>query len=362
MAKIAGRALLALVAVLSLWGALASLSAPTEPTAPVAPMARDAELYRAVAARVQAGESYYHAAATEQRARDYPLKPFVTVRPPLLAEATAIAGSPASMGIALQLLVLMTLVAMIVRLRALGLSRPESLAAIGLAALAMLVIAQPDLALWHEAWAATLIALALALHRPERWWPSVLIALAAACVRELAIPFLLVMGFWAIIEKRRAEALAWFGALVVAAAALVLHALAVAQIVTAADQTSPGWSGAGGWLFVAPMLAKTSAFALLPGWLGAALVPVAFLGWAMVPHPAARRATLWIGGMMAAFALFGRPDNFYWGLMLAPLLPIGLSFTPRAVQRLARGTASRHACAHAGQTHPPDRRRRDRGI
>lgn len=337
MAKIAGRALLALIAALSLWGAVASLIAPPTSVAPVAPMARDAELYRAVAARVQAGEDYYIAAATEQRARNYPLKPFVTVRPPLLATATAAAGGPATMGVILQLLVLATLGAVVLRLRSVSENRVERIAAIGLAALSLLVIAQPDLALWHEAWAAVLVALALAVHRPERWWPSVPIALVAALVRELAIPFLLVMGFWALVEKRRAEAAAWGAALTIAAVALALHAQAVAAVVTVADPISPGWSGAGGWPFVASMLAKTSMFAMLPAWIAAALVPFALLGWARLADGTARRAALWTGGMMAAFMLFGRPDNFYWGLMLAPLLPIGLAFAPRAVHSLARG-------------------------
>lgn len=337
MAALARRALLALVLVLSGWGAFTSLSAAPAQNKPVAPMARDAELYRAVAARVQAGENYYAAAATEQRARNYPLKPFVTVRPPLLATATAAVGGPAVMGIALQLLVLITLIATTFRVRSLNISRPESLAAIGLTALSLLVIAQPDLALWHEAWGATLVALALAIHRPERWLPSVVIALIAALTRELAIPFLLVMGFWALIEKRRAEAATWAGALIIAAAALALHAHAIGQIVTAADPVSPGWSGAGGWPFVVSMLAKTSALALVPAWFAAALIPFAFLGWVLCAHPAARRASLWLAGMMFAFALFGRPDNFYWGLMLAPVLPIGLAFAPRAALALAQG-------------------------
>jgi hypothetical protein len=334
MATLARRALLALAVALSLWGAVASLTAPPPiDVAPVAPMARDAELYRAVAARVAAGENYYAAAATEQRARHYPLKPFVTVRPPLLAEATALAGGPATMGIGLQLLVLAALIATILRLRSLDLSRSERIAA-----LSLLVVAQPDLALWHEAWAATLVTLALAIHRPGRWWPSVAVALLAALTRELAIPFLLVMGFWALVEKRRAEAAAWGAALAIAAAALGLHAHQVAAVVTAADAISPGWSGAGGWPFVASLLARTSAFAILPAGIATALIPFAFLGWAGLSHPTARRATLWLGGMMAAFMLFGRPDNFYWGLMLAPLLPIGLAFAPHTVLRLARGT------------------------
>jgi hypothetical protein len=333
----AARTIFVLLFALATFGLVTSMNAPDAPASgPVSPMARDAELYRAVAARVAAGESYYAAAATEQRLRNYPLKPFVTVRPPLLATVTAWAGGPAVMGLALQLLVLATALALVLRLRSAIDSPAVRIAAIGLAALSLLVIAQPDLALWHEAWAAVLIALALALRSEQRWWPGLIVALLAACLRELAIPLLLVMGFCALIEKRRAEAAAWGLALVIAAAALALHAAQVAAIVTPADATSPGWSGAGGWPFVVSMLAKTSAFALLPLPLVALLVPLALAGWAGCDHRFARRVTLWLCGMITAFMLFGRPDNFYWGMMLAPLLPLGLAFAPAALRTLAQ--------------------------
>lgn len=333
----AARLVLMLAAALIAYGVAASLAAPPA-AAPHATgsMSHDADLYRAVADRVARGEGYYAAAAAEQRARDYPLKPFVTVRPPLLAEATALAGGPATMAIMLDLLVLATLIALVVRTRDAVADRRTRLAAITLAALALFTLAQPDLAVWHEAWAALLVALALAIHRPARWWPGVIAALLAALVRELAIPFLIVMGCWAIVERRRAEAMAWAAALAIAAAALAVHAAQVAAVVSAADATSPGWTGAGGWPFVVSMLARTSLFALLPLPVAAALVPLALIGWVGLDHPFARRATLWIVGMMSAFMLFGRPDNFYWGMMLAPLLPIGLAFAPAALVNLAR--------------------------
>src|ERR1700712_2902582 len=48
----------------------------------------DAALYRAITART-ALEGYYAAAISEQRARDYPVRPFVTVREPALASLSA---------------------------------------------------------------------------------------------------------------------------------------------------------------------------------------------------------------------------------------------------------------------------------
>ncbi len=337
----AALAILALVAALSAYGVVATANPQPALAAVTDPIKHDAELYRAVAARVAQGENYYRAAAAEQRARGFPLKPFLTVRPPLLASVTAASGGSEAMGWALRLLVLATLAAMIVRLRTAIAHATVRLAAIALSALSLFVVAQPDLAVWHEAWAATLIALSLALHRPGRWLPSVLVALIGACLRELAIPFLFVMAFAATIERRGREAAGWATAIVIAAAALALHAYDVGLVVTATDVQSPGWSGAGGWPFVITMMAKSSVFALLPLWLTALLVPLALLGWAGLHHPFAMRALLWIGGMMAVFTLFGRPDNFYWGMMLGTLLPMGLAFTPSALADLLARARSR---------------------
>ena len=42
----------------------------------------DMRLYRDIVQRMDRGESYYAAATAQQRAQDYPTKPFVTVRLP----------------------------------------------------------------------------------------------------------------------------------------------------------------------------------------------------------------------------------------------------------------------------------------
>src|SRR3546814_15162477 len=52
----------------------------------------------------------------------------------------------------------------------------------------------PALIVFHEGWAALLIALSLALYRKDRWWPSVVLALLALMIRELALPFVLLLG------------------------------------------------------------------------------------------------------------------------------------------------------------------------
>src|SRR5690606_27602468 len=53
---------------------------------------RDFDLYQAINERIAAGEGYYDAALDEQRARGFPTKPFVTVRPPTLAWSSLVFG------------------------------------------------------------------------------------------------------------------------------------------------------------------------------------------------------------------------------------------------------------------------------
>ncbi len=312
---------------------------PAPSAAPRAgPVQHDADLYRAIAARVASGTPYYPAAAAEQRARGYPLKPFVTMRPPLLAEVTGLVGTTA-MGWLLRLAVLGALAALVIRLRA-SVERPaERLAALAIGALALLTVAQPALAIWHEVWAATLATVALAVRTDRRWLAAIGIATLAALLRELAAPLLVAMAGAAWIERRRGEALAWLAGLGVFALALAFHAGQVTAVTLPGDGASQGWSG-GGWPVALTMLHQTSLFAVLPRWIAASLVPLALLGWASRRDAFGQRVALWLLGMTTLFCLAGRPDNLYWGMMVAPLLPVGLAFAPRALLDL--GLAARH--------------------
>ncbi len=75
---------------------------------------------------------------------------------------------------------------------------------------------------------------------------------------------------------------------------------------------------------------------LFPMKLVALLVPLALLGWSAIDHPLAKRSAFYLIGMVAAFTVVGRPDNEYWGILIGPLLPIGLVAAPAALYNLAR--------------------------
>ena len=171
------------------------------------PGAGDAALYRAVARRVAEGESYYHAAATEQRHRDFPLRPFTTMRPALLAEIGALLG-PWRTDQLLRVLAIVTAVAVGIRLFVCLLS-PMREVAILLAIISIAGLAAPDMWVWHEIWAGLLVALALACRSDRRWGAAVALGLTAALIRELAMPFLPIMAGAAWVAGKRREAAAW---------------------------------------------------------------------------------------------------------------------------------------------------------
>jgi len=305
------------------------------------PPGNDSGLFVRVVEHLRAGEGYYPAITREHRLLAYPLRPVVTVRLPTLAWAMAALPAPSIRALCVRALAAASFAAWLWRLR------PLAKAPVGFA-LATLVLGAahaPALISFgysiHELWAGLLISLSLALYRPSRWWLSLLIALAALAIRELAAPFLLAMSALAWREGRRGEAAAWLGGLGAFALALVAHAAALAPYVSPADHGSPGWLGLHGWRFVLLQMKWNLLLMTTPDWAAAVLAPLALASLACTRGPLAERLLFVVGGYVAAFLIVGRPDNAYWGLMIAPLWPIGLYCTALVVGDLARGGASR---------------------
>src|SRR5258708_5571398 len=73
--------LLAALILFGLWSVAQTARLPPSPPS----RAGDLALHRGVVQRVRAGEAYETAAVAEHRARGYPVRPFLAVRPPWLA-------------------------------------------------------------------------------------------------------------------------------------------------------------------------------------------------------------------------------------------------------------------------------------
>ena len=260
----------------------------------------------------------------------------MTVRPPLLTLLLARLPGEAARGGALAGLAVASLAAWAWRLRGLAAAQPWRYALTLMLLLSGVATAfAPSAYLFHESWAALLIALSLALYRPQRWGPSLALGLAAALVRELAAAYLLAMAVLALLEGRRAQAGAWAAALAAFAAALAGHAAAVSTVTSQADLRSPGWLGLGGWPFVLQAIRWNVVLLAAPAGLAAVAFAPALLGLACWPGELGRRVAAVALGYTLSFCIAGRPDNAYWGLMIAPLWPLGLARVDTAVAALA---------------------------
>jgi len=293
----------------------------------------DLQLYRDIITRVRAGENYYAATADELRKGNYPLKPFFTFRLPTHASIYAALGER-TMLIIFWLLSLALMTAWWIRLGD-CLPRPLLAGAMILIAGGLGGLLQPQTGLFHESWAALLLALMIAVYRPERLWPAVLAGGAALMVRELALPMILAMGGLAVLEKRWREVAAWTGVVAVFAAYLALHAHWVGQVVLPNDPPSPGWSSMLGLQFALKSIAKVTIGIRLPTLMASALLILSLFGWVSLRAGWALRVAILLAGYGAMIALLARTDTFYWALIAAPLSFAGLVFVPKAIADLA---------------------------
>jgi hypothetical protein len=289
-----------------------------------APNAGDIALYKRIIAHVQGGESYYTAAIRELRENNYPLRPFVVVRPPVLAVGLAAISDEIVRRALLWVLAAITFLAWAWRLRA-AVSSPV-LYAFSLMVLATGIAPAIVPQAWplHEVWAGLLIALSLAVRRPNAWIVAVILGIAAAIIRELAAAYLLAMMVMAFKDGWRKEAAAWAIGLAIFVAALAVHAHNVNPLVTPADPASPSWLRIGGWSFVLQTTQWNLLIEAAPRWVGAIVVPLALAGLTGRRDDLGQRVMLVVFGYVAAFIFVGRDNNSYWGLMIGPLWPLGL--------------------------------------
>ena len=291
----------------------------------------DMDLYRAIDARVAAGENYYEAAAKEHREFGMPTSPFVTIRTPVLAWTSALWGSDGWRAIA-AFMWGANVLAWYAALR--GRGRVEAAVGAGLAALFGMVAFIPDIPFSHELLAGLMLSLALALSVGRLWISGLILAGCAIALRELALPFLLAWGSAALLAGERAKVFSICGTLMIIALGLAFHAFAVAGVREPGDLTSPGWSGMVGPALALYGIHVTTLLQTLPVWLAGPLGVLPLLGWLAVGGRLGVFASAWFAGFIAAVAIFARQENFYWMGLFVPAYGVGLAFAPRAVTDL----------------------------
>ena len=325
--------LVILLLVAALLGAAWSVTRSPGPRMTPPAEQTDPKLYRSIIAGVESGHGYYPVAAHELRSGHYPLAPFVAFRLPTLAWISAAIGTTGLHWLQL-LLGGAVMLAWGWRWRE-GLAPAELAAALFLLGCGMIGLIQPATAVFHESWAALLLALAIALDRNGSAALAILAGTAALLVRELSAPMILAFAGLALGKGRRRRALGWATSLAIFAIVLILHARAVSGVVLPTDLHSPGWGGLLGPGFAFRSLAIATAAIALPAIPAALLFTTSIFGLASIRADWGVRATLMVAGYFALLTLIARADTFYWAMMAAPLSLVGLAFVPRAMRDLA---------------------------
>jgi hypothetical protein len=300
----------------------------------------DVVLYESIVDGIRHGGDYYTVAADALRSGGYPMRPFVTFRLPTLAMVQALLPAWATLAL-LWTLVLAMAVVWYARLAPQFARAPPRIVVATLLAGGLVMFVQPTLVAFHEVWAGLLIALSLGIRRPGRWVEAAALGTAAMLIRETAAVYIAAMAVIAFLEGERREALGWVATLGVLAVAVAAHAHAVAQVVQPLDPASPGWAGMLGFGFFVRTMTISTALAQLPLWLAAPLVGLALSGWAAWRDPLTLRALSMFALYAALLGVAGRVDTFYWGLLVAPTLLVGLAFVPDMLRDLIAAARDR---------------------
>lgn len=301
----------------------------------------DLALYDVAIARIRKGENYYDFIAEEHRKADYPVRPGLAVRLPTLAYLDAWLGLPGQIAAALALLAA-TMLAWWRRLGEEPGGREKRVLAMAFLFVGTSLGLNRYFFVLHELWSGMLLALAFGLHRPGRKWGWALaVAALAVAIREHALPFILLMAAMAFLRRDGKEGAAWSALALVFLGFLAWHLSIVAGLAQPGDRTGASWlafRGLSGWL---SNVALSSNLRFLPHWLaGPALILMVF-GWTGWKSPAGTFGSLLYLGYGLAFMIAGRPDNYYWGAMVAPAMFLGLAFMPRAMSSLIRAAFSK---------------------
>lgn len=290
----------------------------------------DVHLYHDITAAVVAGKPYHQAAAELQRQHHYPLRPFITMRLPTLAEMAALLGWHGVQIIAIILAFAATFLWVI------ALEGQVHWVEQGLIALAVgtggAMVSNQGLMALHEYWGGLFIAIALAgvVGWPRKWWWIVLPILCGLAIRELVLPFALLALAFALAERQWKASVAWVAAIGAFAAFLAWHAGLEQAQVRPGDITSVGWHAGQGFSAFLKAVVYTSSLQSLPRPLALLCAMLPLVGWLALPGRGGLFAILLTAGYVVVISAFSRADTFYWGAIMLPWYFAGWALLPRA--------------------------------
>ncbi len=296
------------------------------------PDAGDNALYWAIAERVSGGEGFYEASAKELSDRDYPMASVFNWRVPL---PIALIGWLPDRWMARLMLGLIGLGVLGMGVEVLVRERGGILQA----ALGALLLTGPvglcvldDLFVMPVLWAGAWIALSACAYGLECRRLAVAAGLAAPFFRELALPYCLLGALLAWRDRRRGELIAWAVGLALWAVYFAWHCVQVSRLIPANAPAHPGsWFQFGGLAFAIATTQMNPYLLVMPQWVTGFFFAAALFGLAGWQTSAGRRMAAAVCLFVILFAVVGRPFNYYWGLLTAPLFCFAVAQFPTAL-------------------------------
>jgi hypothetical protein len=298
---------------------------------PIKPL-DDSRLWKDVIYRVRAGEYYYDAMETSLRTvPTYTTRPVWNFRLPTLALFIAFTKYDLVSVIFLSVLSFFVSVLWIIYLRR---SSGIIVALLGLIFLTWptWMAIETDMFVFHTIWAGILISLSIILYN-RHYLLSIIAGLMALFIREISLPFVFIMLLAAWHEKKRREVCIWIFGIGIFFVYLAVHIYLASRHIRPEDPAK-SWMAFQGWNGALRMAHCNLVSHLFGGRLTAFILPLALLGAWSFPGSIGKRIAWTLTIFTLTFFFAGNPDNWYWGLLYASPLALGLAYSYPAIYDL----------------------------
>jgi hypothetical protein len=296
----------------------------------------DVDGYYGAVERMRDGATYYEALGAELIGRGYPTKSQFNWRMPLPGVLIASLPNPDYGRLILGFLGACLLFFGYQTLKGMGGAVTVGLGLTLLAGPVMpgligILYVQPVL------WAGLLVGVSAVLLGAGYRRLSIAVGVFAPFFREFAIAYVVVCLVFAVVEKRRKEAMVWAAGVAAFCIMLVYHAVQVSRHLAPESFYQPeGWFQFGTLPFVISTFQMSGYFLVLPQWASALLFVACLAGMIGWTSPVGRRVSATMAIFILSFSIIGLRYNQYWGLVLTPLACLCAARAPVVLRDLWR--------------------------